>query len=143
MSSTKDRPLRIDRDDPGSLPLATLRIRGGNGGDGAGTELLVVSDSASYTCDRPARACPSDEHVDRLGGKRRALEGVLQGSMARKAECTRGLMTHLDLCVGGVVVSQGIVRVRVLVEDDTAGDAPLQRLGDTDVALRAVPSAPT
>jgi hypothetical protein len=52
-------------------------------------------------------------------------------------------MTHLDLCVGGVVVSQGIVRVRVLVEDDTAGDAPLQRLGDTDVALRAVPSAPT
>jgi hypothetical protein len=56
MSSTKDRPLRIDRDDPGSLPLATLRIRGGNGGDGAGTELLVVSDSASYTCDRPVPA---------------------------------------------------------------------------------------
>jgi hypothetical protein len=52
------------------------------------------------------------------------------------------LATHFDLCVGRVVVRKWIVRVGVLIEDDTTGDAPLQSLCDTDMALRAVPSAP-
>jgi hypothetical protein len=47
---------------------------------------------------------------------------------------------HRNLAIGLVVVREGIVRVRVLVENDAAGDRVAQTLGDADQALGIVVS---